>query len=169
MALRVLRLNWQPLWWDEGYSIYLPPRPAAARQPDCARHPPAALLRPAASLTGPIGAPTPVHGALLSVLIGAMLPVMAWLANVLFPGRCALHGWRRFSCSSAPSISFTAKKCACMAPGHGAGYAGDRPTLALAAATDARRRMILYVVWALAALTRSTTAHSSCWPTLWVV
>ncbi|MEZ4556700.1 MAG: hypothetical protein R2854_09695 [Caldilineaceae bacterium] len=29
MALRVLRLNWQPLWWDEGYSIYFATEPLA--------------------------------------------------------------------------------------------------------------------------------------------
>ena len=22
LGLRVLRLEWQPLWWDEGYSVY---------------------------------------------------------------------------------------------------------------------------------------------------
>ena len=89
LALRVLRLNWQPLWWDEGYSIYFATEPLARMLNLTAHdiHPPLyyALLH---LWTGPIGAPTPVQARLLSVLIGASaLPVMAWLANVLFPGR----------------------------------------------------------------------------------
>ena len=29
LALRLLRLAWQPLWWDEGYSIYFATEPLA--------------------------------------------------------------------------------------------------------------------------------------------
>ena len=29
LALHLLRLNWQPLWWDEGYSVYFATEPLA--------------------------------------------------------------------------------------------------------------------------------------------
>lgn len=89
LALRSLRLNWQPLWWDEGYSIYFATESWARMLGLTARdiHPP--LYYALLSLwTGPIGAPTPVQARLLSVLIGvAALPVMAWLARTYFPGQ----------------------------------------------------------------------------------
>src|SRR4051794_31973639 len=29
VGLRLLRLSWQPLWWDEGYSIYFATEPVS--------------------------------------------------------------------------------------------------------------------------------------------
>jgi hypothetical protein len=89
VALRTLRLAWQPLWWDEGYSVYFATEPLARMFDLTAHdiHPPLYYLL----LHGWIawwGSPQPVIDRGLSVLFGAAaLPLQAWLAGQLFPGR----------------------------------------------------------------------------------
>jgi hypothetical protein len=89
ITLRLLRLNWQPLWWDEGYSIYFATEPLTTMLSLTARdiHPPFyyALLHFWLQLTNSTG---PVAARLLSVLIGiATMPVMTWATQTLLPTR----------------------------------------------------------------------------------
>ena len=97
-ALRLARLAWQPLWWDEGYSVYFATEPLARMVALTARdiHPPLyyLLLHGWIGLLDALG----LHGAgpvalrSFSVLCGALaLPVFWWLASALFPGRWRLH------------------------------------------------------------------------------
>ncbi len=95
MVLRALRLDWQPLWWDEGYSIYFATEPLRRMVWLTARdiHPPLyyALLHGWFGLTGDTGA---VSARLLSILAGtAALPLLAWSARVTFPRRRWLPLW----------------------------------------------------------------------------
>ncbi|MCC6454803.1 MAG: glycosyltransferase family 39 protein [Caldilineaceae bacterium] len=92
IALRLLRLTWQPLWWDEGYSIYFATEPLPTMLSLTARdiHPPLyyALLHLWLTLTGSTG---PEAARLFSVLTGIVtLPVMTWLARSLWPMRPSL-------------------------------------------------------------------------------
>lgn len=88
-SLRAFRLTWQPLWWDEGYSVYFATEPLT-RMLDLTAgdiHPPLyyALLHGWIKLWD--GA-APVVLRTFSVIIGAAaLPLQAWLAWQLFPGR----------------------------------------------------------------------------------
>ena len=89
VALRALRLDWQPLWWDEGYSVYFATEPLARMVDLTARdiHPPLyyALLH---GWIGTWGSAAPEVLRTLSILFGALaLPLQAWLAWQLFPGR----------------------------------------------------------------------------------
>lgn len=86
ILLRLPRLNWQPLWWDEGYSAYFATEPlnrmVALTALDI--HPPlyyAALHHWIALL----GAPSPVVLRGFSVLAGVIaLPLFYWMASGLF-------------------------------------------------------------------------------------
>ncbi len=87
LAVRALRLDWQPLWWDEGYSIYFATEPLARMYDLTAHdiHPPLyyALLHLWIAV---FGAATPVILRLFSVLIGASAVLtMPWLALRLWP------------------------------------------------------------------------------------
>ncbi len=87
--LRTQRLAWQPLWWDEGYSVYFATEPLTRMVALTAQdiHPPLyyALLHLWIQLWG---SAQPVVDRSLSVLLGvAALPLQAWLASTLFPGR----------------------------------------------------------------------------------
>lgn len=89
ILLRALRLSWQPLWWDEGYSVYFATEPLARMLDLTAHdiHPPLyyALLHGWIALWG--SAAPPILRA-LSVLLGAVaIPLLGWLAWRLFPGR----------------------------------------------------------------------------------
>ena len=89
IALRSLRLAWQPLWWDEGYSVYFATEPLPRMVWLTARdiHPPLyyALLHVWIALWQNAG---PVVDRLLSVLFGVIaLPLQFWLARILFPAR----------------------------------------------------------------------------------
>lgn len=88
-SLRVLRLSWQPLWWDEGYSIFFATEPLPTMFSLTAQdiHPPFyyALLHAWFAL---FGASAPEVARLLSVLIGvATLPTMTWASLTLLPKR----------------------------------------------------------------------------------
>jgi hypothetical protein len=88
-VLRGLRLAWQPLWWDEGYSVYFATEPLARMLDLTARdiHPPLyyALLH---GWIGLWGNAEPSVLRVLSVILGAAaLPLQGWLAWQLFPGR----------------------------------------------------------------------------------
>lgn len=88
-VLRSLRLSWQPLWWDEGYSVYFATEPLV-RMLDLTAgdiHPPLyyALLHGWIGL-GSNAAPAALRT--FSVIVGvAALPLQAWLTWQLFPGR----------------------------------------------------------------------------------
>lgn len=86
--LRSLRLDWQPLWWDEGYSMYFAgePLPRLAELTANDIHPPLyyALLKIWMSVLN--GKETPEGGRLLSMLFGVFtLPLQYWLARAMFP------------------------------------------------------------------------------------
>lgn len=88
-ALRLLRLDWQPLWWDEGYSLYFATEPLTRMVGLTARdiHPPLyyALLHGWFALLADSG---PVTARLFSVFCGIVaVPAVAWLARVLYPDR----------------------------------------------------------------------------------
>ncbi|GIV77487.1 MAG: hypothetical protein KatS3mg050_1881 [Litorilinea sp.] len=93
LALRLLRLEWQPLWWDEGYSAYFATEPLGRMLWLTARdiHPPLyyGLLHGWILALAPHG--SPLGAAVLrtfSVLAGFLaLPAMIWLAATFFPGR----------------------------------------------------------------------------------
>ncbi|MFO7635260.1 MAG: hypothetical protein R6W76_22130 [Caldilinea sp.] len=92
VVLRSLRLTWQPLWWDEGYSVYFATESLARMFDLTARdiHPPLyyALLHGWIKLWG---SAAPLVDRTLSVLLAvAALPLQAWLAWRLFPGRWRL-------------------------------------------------------------------------------
>ena len=88
LALRMGRLGWQPLWWDEGYSVYFATEPLGRMLWLTAHdiHPPLyyALLH----LWSLIFGHSPVALRLLSVAIGAIAVVaLAWLGRILYPQR----------------------------------------------------------------------------------
>ncbi len=87
--LRLLRLNWQPLWWDEGYSVYFATEPVARMIWLTAHdiHPPLyyALLH---GWLGLFQSAQPVVLRIFSVVAGMLaLPLLAWLAHTFFPQR----------------------------------------------------------------------------------
>lgn len=87
-GLRVPRLAWQPLWWDEGYSIYFATEPLGRMLWLTAHdiHPPLyyALLHGWSLLFGP----GPAAARVLSLALGTLaVPVAAWLALALWPGQ----------------------------------------------------------------------------------
>ncbi len=89
VILRSLRLSWQPIWWDEGYSVYFAteslPRMLWLTARDI--HPPLyyALLH---AWLGVTGAPSPENGRTLSILFaGLALPLQYWLARAMFGAR----------------------------------------------------------------------------------
>ncbi|MFN8494243.1 MAG: hypothetical protein U0350_41980 [Caldilineaceae bacterium] len=89
LLLRLLRLTWQPLWWDEGYSIYFATEPLSRMLWLTAHdiHPPLyyALLHSWLLLCQ---SAQPAIARLFSVGIGLLaLPTLAWLAQLLFPTR----------------------------------------------------------------------------------
>ncbi len=90
--LRGLRLTWQPLWWDEGYSVYFATESLATMLRLTAQdiHPPLyyALLHGWLTLWGNA---SPLALRTFSVLIGvAALPAFWALSRRLFPGRARL-------------------------------------------------------------------------------
>lgn len=94
-GLRLLRLEWQPLWWDEGYSVYFATEPLAQMLRLTAQdiHPPLyyALLH---LWLVAFGSASPLLLRLFSVLIGLLsLPVIWWLARVFYPARPRLALW----------------------------------------------------------------------------
>jgi hypothetical protein len=89
VLLRSLRLDWQPLWWDEGISVYFATEPLPRMVQLTANdiHPPLyyALLHGWLTL---FDRAAPTVARLFSVLIGVLtLPLFALLARVLYPGR----------------------------------------------------------------------------------
>lgn len=89
LLLRMQRLAWQPLWWDEGYSVYFATEPLSRMAWLTARdiHPPFyyALLH---GWFKALAASDVVTARLLSILWGVLaLPAIAWVAQRLFPHR----------------------------------------------------------------------------------
>jgi len=92
VVVRSLRLDWQPLWWDEGYSVYFATEPLQRMLDLTAHdiHPPLyyALLH---GWTALWQSAAPVALRSLSVVLAVLaLPLQAWLARRLFPGRTRL-------------------------------------------------------------------------------
>ncbi|MCB9137894.1 MAG: glycosyltransferase family 39 protein [Caldilineaceae bacterium] len=89
LVLRLLRLAWQPLWWDEGYSVYFATEPLARMTQLTAQdiHPPLyyGLLH---TWLAALGRTDPVTLRAFSVAWGILaLPLMVWLARDMFPAR----------------------------------------------------------------------------------
>jgi hypothetical protein len=89
--VRSLRLTWQPLWWDEGYSVYFATESLGRMVWLTAHdiHPPLyyAILHGWLVISR-----TPLWARGLSVIIAAAsLAVFAWLAGQLFPDRRRLR------------------------------------------------------------------------------
>ena len=90
-ALRTLRLGFQPLWWDEGYSVWFATHPLAEMAAFTAQdiHPPFyyALLHGWAALLGT----GPAALRLLSVIIGVVtIPLLYLVARRMLSARAAL-------------------------------------------------------------------------------
>ena len=90
-ALRTLRLGFQPLWWDEGYSVWFATHPLAEMAALTAQdiHPPFyyALLHGWAALLGT----GPAALRLLSVIIGVVtIPLLYLVARRMLSARAAL-------------------------------------------------------------------------------
>ncbi|RLT41405.1 MAG: hypothetical protein DWI57_06995, partial [Chloroflexi bacterium] len=95
VGLRLLRLGWQPLWWDEGYSVYFATESLAAMARLTAQdiHPPLYYALLHLWLTA-FGSASPLFVRAFSVLIGLLsLPVLWWLARVFYPSRPRLALW----------------------------------------------------------------------------
>lgn len=108
LVLRVLRLDWQPLWWDEGYSVYFAgePLPRMAWLTAHDIHPPLyyALLHGWSLLTG--GA-SPVTLRLFSVTAGvAAVLLLGWLGQLLFPQRARVAGMAALLLAVSPMHLF---------------------------------------------------------------
>jgi uncharacterized membrane protein len=87
ILIRSLLLSWQPLWWDEGYSVYFATEPVATMLRLTAQdiHPPLyyALLHGWLTLWG---SASPLALRSFSILIGVLaIPALWWLARILFP------------------------------------------------------------------------------------
>lgn len=103
LLLRSLRLGWQPLWWDEGYSVYFATEPLSRMLGLTAGdiHPPLyyALLH---GWLAPWGRATPAALRWFSVLAGAAaVPLIVWLAGLLYPAR------RRLALVAAALLAFS--------------------------------------------------------------
>ena len=90
-ALRILHLGFQPLWWDEGYSVWFATQNPAQMVSLTAQdiHPPLyyALLHGWAALLGP--GPTALR--LFSVAVGVLtIPLLFLIARRMLSGRAAL-------------------------------------------------------------------------------
>lgn len=86
-VLRVLRLDFQPLWWDEGYSVWFATHPLSQMAALTAQdiHPPLyyALLHGWIGLLGP----GPAALRLLSIVFGTVtIPTLYLAGRLLFPG-----------------------------------------------------------------------------------
>lgn len=91
LALRLIQLDWQPLWWDEGYSVFFASRDFATMLARTAVdiHPPLyyALLQEWSALFGTDSFAL----RLLSVVIGvAAVPLLYFVARQLFNARVAV-------------------------------------------------------------------------------
>ena len=95
VGLRLLRLEWQPLWWDEGYSVYFATESLGQMAQLTAQdiHPPLYYALLHLWLTG-FGSASPLLLRSFSVLIGLLsLPALWWLAGVFYPGRQKVALW----------------------------------------------------------------------------
>ena len=91
LGLRLAQLSFQPLWWDEGYSVWFATHPLAQMAALTAQdiHPPLyyALLHGWALLLGT----SPAALRLLSVAVGVLtIPLLYWAARRMLAARAAL-------------------------------------------------------------------------------
>ena len=104
IGLRLLRLEWQPLWWDEGYSVYFATESLAemARLTAHDIHPPLYYALLHLWLTA-FGSASPLTLRAFSVLIGLLsLPAFWWLARVFYPARPRVALWALLLLSFSP-------------------------------------------------------------------
>ncbi len=107
-ALRLLRVTWQPLWWDEGYTVYFATEPIAAMLRLTAQdiHPPLyyALLHAWLLLWG---SASPLVLRAFSILVG-VLTILAfwWMARLFFPARRGLALWAALLLAISPMHIF---------------------------------------------------------------
>ncbi len=99
-ALRMLRLDFQPLWWDEGYSVYFASMslPSMIEATSLDIHPPLyyALLRGWILLAGP----SPFSLRLFSVLIGTItIPIFYFFSRLLLGEALAKVATLLLACS----------------------------------------------------------------------
>jgi len=99
-ALRMLRLDFQPLWWDEGYSVYFASMslPSMVEATSLDIHPPFyyALLRGWIALAGP----SPFSLRLFSVLVGTItIPLFYFFARMLLGEAIAKVATLLLACS----------------------------------------------------------------------
>ena len=95
VGLRLLRLEWQPLWWDEGYSVYFATEPLAVMARLTAQdiHPPLYYALLHLWLTG-FGSASPLILRAFSVLIGLLsLPALWWMGRLFYPARPRVAVW----------------------------------------------------------------------------
>lgn len=89
LLLRSGRLLWQPLWWDEGYTVYFATEPITTMMRLTAQdiHPPLyyGLLHGWLLIWG---SASPLVLRAFSILAGVLaIPAIGWLAHLLFPAR----------------------------------------------------------------------------------
>ena len=92
LALRLQRISWQPIWWDEGYSVYFATEPALTmlRLTALDIHPPFYYLL-LHFWFGLNRNTDPETARLLSILIGALtLPAITWASLRLWPRQRAV-------------------------------------------------------------------------------
>ncbi|MBX3051002.1 MAG: hypothetical protein KF753_05995 [Caldilineaceae bacterium] len=95
VGLRLLRLEWQPLWWDEGYSVYFATEPLAemVRLTALDIHPPLYYALLHLWLIG-FGSASPLILRGFSVLVGVLaLPAFWWLVRLVYPSRPRVALW----------------------------------------------------------------------------
>ena len=154
VVLRALRLDWQPLWWDEGYSIYFATEPIPRMFWLTAHdiHPPLyyALLHAWFALIGNTGA---VSARLLSILTAAAgLPLIAWTAHVAFPTRRWLPVWAVLLLAISPFHLYYSQEVRMYGLALALSLASTGAFLQMLTAADAgrnaRRPLVIYVATA---------------------
>jgi 4-amino-4-deoxy-L-arabinose transferase-like glycosyltransferase len=153
--LRLLQLAWQPLWWDEGYSVYFATEPLGRMIELTARdiHPPLyySLLHGWFQL---LGATDPVTARLLSVLWGILaLALIAGLARALAPRRPRVALLALFLLAISPMHLYYSQEIRMYGQAVALGMAASWALwLALHTRTAQRRLLALYGLLALLGL-----------------
>ena len=166
LGLRVQRLDWQPLWWDEGYSVYFATESLSRMVWLTAHdiHPPLyyGLLH---GWQGLFGGPNPVSLRLFSVTLGVVaIPLMAWLASSLFTQRPRLVLLATLLLTISPIQIFYSQEIRMYGLALVLGITAT--TLFWKLVTRPTLPVLLGYVWSRHwAYTRSTILHSCCWPT----
>ena len=95
IGLRTLRMQWQPLWWDEGYSVYFATESLGQMAQLTAQdiHPPLYYSLLHFWLTF-AGSASPLVLRAFSICVGLLaLPIIGWLAHLFYPSRPRVMLW----------------------------------------------------------------------------